>query len=819
MVLQKTLLFFVFSLAALTTLSDWALTAEPTRPEPPLPSRVLELEQRGDLAGLEDAASNLEIAGTHPQHLELLLKTIRSWRLADIEIQAGNRDGAIKTIEEAIGNLETRSSRALFSGLAAHHLRLVTQKQQAGGKWSLFWEQARSAGITLLQWILVLGLAGALLFVIASIPRRLAPREAIQIDLIDQSVSAADRPAANRSLSQSMLQRLRGGISEAGSGEALLVLDAEGLSSISLRVEEPAATKLDGLVAEGASVAWGPIKITPVVLLEWARDLFRRRCRRRLHGRLFSDSGQFGLEVELLDSLTNEIWQWRAQGRGEDAKELLVARIAVQVLAVLAPSPVSTESKSLVPLLEATTALAAIDRGGLSLEERNKQFAGAETALRRSLGFDPANGLARLWLADLLRRQGRNEEAIEHLSELLDRLAHAPKKGTWETRLWWSARHLKILCHSKIPQWTDFTAAVTELRGMMTMLREEPIPLPPPEPRNEPKASLNLLEIDRTFQELPTADRLRLRPLLRAACATILAFRLNQLTHRSYDIPTVESRRQARLKETQEQMEAAAAWLEQPSGDVDPQALVLARGLSGLALGRALFDCGRFGEAEKRLRGARMLLAEPAEAETLLAQVYLKAKAKLTTHWYSCAQKSIARAAQATPWNQQVSYLQGLLEQNSGAGTDSRALEFFRAAPLIPAARFKAAECITRIRPAAIREALGELRESIRLDPRPDYRLLLFCFLVRDLLRQEKKDLPEAGEAAFFAKTLIKDGTRREFRRRGEILLKTIQALRSGAPEPAVPAETEEPEEPPERGLSPTPPPMKPGARLTSGGA
>jgi hypothetical protein len=259
---------------------------------------------------------------------------------------------------------------------------------------------------------------------------RFWPRSGFLISFEDLTAPSSSKEQSDRILTQQIQ-------------EAFWVPKAEhafgGMSLKVFGINDHDGSSFATLIPQKTLVVWSdvmqataPIKLGPVelnvkqlvaVLLGW----FQSPTRHALVGSLYEREGQTVITAQRLDRKRRLVsgFSWKVQSEsGPHAKTDLFGDLAAQMLVDLRGTALTTSWRSYRSLVKG---IAALDRRPPSKDSCNC-FCTARECLQRALEEDPANWMARFYLAIALRRSGANAEAARHLAVVAQLFAAAEKR-------------------------------------------------------------------------------------------------------------------------------------------------------------------------------------------------------------------------------------------------------------------------------------------------------------------------------------------------------------------------------------------------------
>ncbi|MES1244466.1 MAG: hypothetical protein ABUT39_22870 [Acidobacteriota bacterium] len=625
---------------------------------------------------------------------------------------------------------------------------------EAVGFWGRTWKSASEGVFTLAGWSVFLLAGGLLVWAAQARRRKRKPREETLIALEDLTAEAAEREILSQGLMRELLLRL-GSMRESEDLAADIdtLADIDGSAQANLRMETEPVADIPSVIQDGTAVQIGPFSLTPRQLVELVRAYFRQPWKSRLAGSLVRRGEQTLLLIErsTVDGGSTLIDRWEALADGDDARSVVVRRMATRLAFETAQTRLTEDWRSFEAYREAMVCLARAEQE----EPREPLLEEACRDLQRSLRHDPANWIARFHLGATQRKLGQNESAAKQF-EFLEWMAADGAQGAGpmadylakHPELLFTLRYNKAVSLSKVSNWKAHHEAVRLLDELVDGATTPTPPTPP-----------------------GTASGIRLEMLARSARAAALTFELES---------SPEGERSAKEQERThrfqsqvfERIDAERKWIKAlpvATARLDWKAYSLSFAVTHNAYGRACYLLGRKG-GEDALREALTMSPDFAESYITLAELSMRRRKPMD--WSRQAEDLLKRALVINPANQKAHYRLGELYADPVFADSLSAKEHLAKAELVPwsyaiLARILAEE-------GDVEEAVRKMRRSIHLSPEPDHRFELFVrYALRVLARQ--KPPPDPGllkEAKGVASKLTAAG-----KEIGERLLEEIRAF------------------------------------------
>jgi tetratricopeptide (TPR) repeat protein len=646
----------------------------------------------------------------------------------DAEAIAIYSDVAQSEASEIPAALKRRARQAMARAEAAK------AEAEAVGFWGKTWKSASEGIFTLAGWSVFLLIGTLLVWAAQARRRKRKPREETLIVLEDLTAQAPERETMSQGLIRELLLRF----GSLGKGEDLAadidtLADIDGSSQANLRMEAEPVADVPSVIQDGAAVQIGPFSLTPRQLVALVRAYFRRPWKTRLSGSLVRQGEQVLLLIERSteDQGATLVDRWEARADGDDARAVVVQRMATRLAFELAKIRLTSDWRSFEAYRDAMAHLARAE----GEETREPLLEAACRDLQRSLRHDPANWIARFQLGVTQRKLGQNESAAKHF-QFLEWMASDGAQGAGPLAAYlekkpeflFTLRYNKAVALSKVPNWEAHKKAVQLLNELVDGAAT---------PDNE--------------------SGIRLEMLARSARAAALTFELE-------DPPAGDgsAKGQERMRRFQGQVfdriDQERAWIKAlpvATARLDWKAYSLSFAVTHNAYGRACYLLGRKG-GEEALREA--LTMSPDFAESYITLAELSMRRRKPQDWSKQVEDLLKRALEINPSNQRAHYLLGKLYADPAVADYPKAKEHLVKAELVPWSYAILARILDE--EGDVAEAVRKMRRSIALSPKPDHRFELFVRYAlrvladqkppnRDLL-QEAKDvaskLTEAGK-------------------------------------------------------------------------
>ncbi len=475
--------------------------------------------------------------------------------------------------------------------------------------------------------------------------------------------------------------------------------------------------------------------------------------------------------------------RWETRARGDDARVVVVQKMAIRLAFDLAKTRLTSNWQSFAAFREALDRLAQSE----PKSDGRERLEASCLDLQHSLRYDPSNWISRFHLSTVQRKLGRNEAAAEHLA-LLERMAtnaagSLPSMHDFlkkHPEFLHTIRYNKAVALSKMKTWEAHHKALDILDSIIDDLG--------------PGASAAAGAAAAVVSDKNT-ERIRLEMLARSARAAALPFELER-TRRSRGSNEDPSRQRKFEKEIFSRIEKEKQWIDNAFqiAHLDWRAYSLAYAVIYNAYGRACFLL-RHGDAIEPLHQALAMSPDFVDSYVTLAEAYMRERRR-TLDWLNRAQESLTQALAIDPANQKAHYLLGKLLADPVVGKYKEAKEHLTKADLFAASYPLLAEILVD-QDDDLRGAIVQMRRSIALSPQPDYRFERFVDYVLQLYEKESQTSPHLlKEAKDIASRLRDRGESPGDRNKGaELLLKIGQRsaaidaqgqLSAGFPSPGV---------------------------------
>lgn len=610
---------------------------------------------------------------------------------------------------------------------------------------------------TILVWIAYFGFAVGLVKVGHNYYSR-QTRDGIGLQVEDWSAEPATQEIKSRSLTSELwLEICRGGNpSQHRSADLDVFEEPDGANLIelgSLRVEVPPLMEVAAVLPEGSPVQLGPFSLSPRQVFASLQSLFHRPSSTLLRGALSVQDEEVVLCVEkLVGGETVERWEVR-----EKTRALAVQQMALRIVFDLAQERVTRDWDSFRELNQGMDLL----RTGVKEESQSQALASAARHFQRSLRLDPANWLARFYLATVERRLGRNEMAAQHFNLLKELPARRPD-GNFAHFL------------ARQPQF----APVLEYNRLVALSKA-----------NNEKTVWEAIEgLKALIAGLPQKDSQgdRLQLLARSALAAALSHLMDRQGRKGSAQGTDRrepSKGQSRLLDN---IREIVAWID--GREEDSREDTLACAVIYTAYGRALYLVKRDEEAIQRLRGAIAFEPELLDAHVHLAEIFVNAGGDAL----QLAEERLQEALRISPSNQRVHFLLGRLYFGRKGKDYEKAKEHFNKAERFARSHELLAEIYSE-QDWNFPEAINAMRRSLSMNPEPDYRFQKLIGYILRLDRRGEASEEQLLEARRRAEQLAQKGKEETLRQKGVELKGRVQRAldrlaQKSAPRPAAPA-------------------------------
>lgn len=617
--------------------------------------RALELESAAKLGDALAVLDGAHLTGSEARHRTALRDAVAT--LGAVRVY--ERVHELQVADSLLARLSSRLdpvrdvyvNAAVQKQLAAVRAMETRAPKPKPGFFASLWGDAKSSAKTVLRWLIVL--AGCVLLIgavglIGKLTRSVrSPRKGIGVALEDLSVEATKRSEANRALGREFAVAIGAASQDSVDGpraEIDVARDLDGSVSLNVRVSGAELAAIEPYLDDGSPVKVGPISVSPRQLLAFLELTFRAPYEYELRGYLATSGSTSRLVVEL-QRPGRPTLRWASAGQGDDGRASAVLETARRVLFEASAAPISASWPSVAAYRAARSRLASID----DPSDRPAALEDARRLLERSLGYDPGNALARFELGTVLRKLGRNADAlaqyefIEHLSSEAGR--------TEVPSLRRALSYSRAVALSKLESWDDHKRAV----ALLGELRAD-------------------VEADQRVEE-PEREQLLL--FIRSAMAATKAFEAERFRS-EHDADKTRARSAEVLRELGDERD----WIAQSRArnpDVDLTTYVQATAVAENAVGRAAYVSGRpVNEAIAALERALSLVPELGDAHVNLASALLRSGAH-SADWVERIERHIDLALEISPRDRKALYLRGQLYLKAGR-PDAARQAFERAA-------------------------------------------------------------------------------------------------------------------------------------------
>src|SRR5262249_32892446 len=268
-------------------------------------------------------------------------------------------------------------------------------------------ESTLKARQTIVQALILLGVAALVIAALFVAPRLRSVRDETAIVVDDATAAATEREQRRRQLTREVARALESGRGTSASHvDERDDLDTSSLFNLRFAGEE--LSGIDSLVQDAGVITIGVVSFNPRQLFGY---LARRRSRYTLSGTLSTQGATTVLTMLRLDAAGRPIngQTWQAQASGDTARVQVVRDVTRQIMFDLADDEAKPDWRSFRDHRRALDILAEDPAAG--------REAHLETALRylkSAVRCDPSNWRARFDLATVMRKLGRNELAADH---------------------------------------------------------------------------------------------------------------------------------------------------------------------------------------------------------------------------------------------------------------------------------------------------------------------------------------------------------------------------------------------------------------------
>jgi tetratricopeptide (TPR) repeat protein len=703
--------------------------------------RATALEKAGDLSAALTLLNGARLTRAQARQRAVLRTAVQSIGAARIyqgRHQLALAESVLTALSARVDPVRDVYVRAAVQNeLTSVKAALAPRPKAQPGFFADLWSSVRSTARTALEWLIVLAAAmlvvAALWWIRRGVLRRLAPRKGIGVALQDLSIDSATSSNRDRVLGQELKLAIAAASQTSTDGpraELDVAKDLDGGGAVNVRVAGTELAALDPYLDKGAPVKVGPLAISPRQLLDFVNGLFQRPFEYQVQGSFGTSGTTSRFSVELRERNAPPV-TWTSSHDGSDSRATVILEVARRILFRAARTPISTSWASVAAYQDARSKLAATT----GLGDRSETLENARELLERSLNRDPANALARFELGGVLRKLGRNAEAVSQYDFLRELPPDEDPRRATEMR-----RGIDYSCAvalSKIDRWEEHKRALSLLEALRTELQAD--------------------------QGLAAPEREALLLQVRSAWSAAKVFEAERIRH-SDDVQTARKR----LAEVMNDVAEVQEWVTNSHArvpDRDLNTFVQARAVAENALGRVVYLSGDpTRRAIAAFELALSLVPEFGDAHVNLASALLRARERLRD-WFERADGEITRALQISPRDAKALYLRGDLYLRVGRDKDARiALETAEelgddwATMRLAEEDWKAGARV---------QALERAKRAIARGPEYDYRARLLVTWVGQLARADGPDgvdraTLEAGQRA--GRTLVHKAEKRKTR-------------------------------------------------------
>lgn len=611
-------------------------------------ARAVRLERRAQLAAALAVLNVARLTPSEARHREALRDAVTT--LSAVQVYEHAKE--LKVADSLLAQLSSR-----LDPVRDVYVNAVVQRQLASvrameapapkskpGFFASLWSDAKSSAKTVLRWLIVV--AGFVLLITAVgligkvIRSARSRRKGIGAALEDLTVEAAQRSEANRALGREFAVAIAAASQDAVEGpraEIDVARDLDGSVSLNVRVSGDELAAIEPYLDDGSPVKVGPISVSPRQLIAFLELTFRPPYEYELRGYLATSGSTSRLVVEL-ERRGRPPLRWASLGEGDGGRVSAVLETARRVLFEAATHPISASWPSVAAYRAARTSLASVD----DPSDRPAALEGARRLLERALGHDPGNALARFELGTVLRKLGRNADALAQY-EFIDQLSSEAGR-TEVPSLRRALSYSRAVALSKLEGWDDHKRAV----ALLHELRAE-------------------VEAD---QRIEGAEREELLLFIRSSWAAAIVFEAERFRS-EHDLQKTRARSAQVLREVADERD----WIAQSRDrqpDVDLTTYVQATAVAENAFGRAAYLCGRpVNEAIGAFERALSLVPELGDAHVNLASALLRSGSR-PADWVERIERHIDRALEISPRDRKALYLRGQLYLKAGRRDDAR---------------------------------------------------------------------------------------------------------------------------------------------------
>jgi tetratricopeptide (TPR) repeat protein len=400
------------------------------------------LESKGDLEHLENFKEARYLLEQHYSELNDPQRRHLSHLVAFIEMDESNDvdetllpSDRSKALQELISKFDPVDDVYL---LHAGRRRLDDLDAKAvsfrGSRLGQFWSRVVASWKKPDVWSFPVSTALApalVLFALIYVFWRFWPRRGFLISFEDLTApSSSSKEQSDRILTQEIQEAFWVPKAEHAFGgmslKVFAINDHDG-SSFATLIPQKTLVVWSDVMQASAPIKLGPVEFNVKQLVALLLGWFQSPTRHALVGSLHEREGQNVITAQRLDRRRRLVsgFSWKVQSEsGPHAKTDLFGDLAAQMLVDLRGTALTTSWRSYRSLVQG---IAALDRRPPSKDSCNC-FCSAREYLWRALEEDPANWMARFYLAIALRRSGANAEAARHLAEVAQLFARAEKR-------------------------------------------------------------------------------------------------------------------------------------------------------------------------------------------------------------------------------------------------------------------------------------------------------------------------------------------------------------------------------------------------------
>jgi hypothetical protein len=389
---------------------------------------------------------------------------------------------------------------------------------------------------------------------------------------------------------------------------------------------------------------------------------------------------------------------WRAEGQVNENRQDMIADLAAQIIISLKKSAITGDSRSYRYFCQGLQSLSMAEMP--ETRHRCDYIERARMHFQRALAHDPANWMARFYLAVCLCRCGEHEAAVGHMNILDASLRRADAAlGAKKFRRIFRRKDRDVLVqhlqtYPQCPFLMMYNKAMSESGTLRACALEDALKVVEQLSLSVQARPKGKPEFPNCARDLKEPARKRFSMLAWSAKASILA------TQGEHQVGEAEGR--ARLELIREQLTDTFDQFEAFSANLEPEltsdhalgraTLLNAKGRVETACFRA--HCGKFArKAEGCFREAQAYLPDLADSYLNLVRLYLCAKEEFGETWKAEAEKQLGELEQIAPGNAQAKYLKARVAAESDEGT--AALSISKELPEMPEAHFIEAEVLS----------------------------------------------------------------------------------------------------------------------------